>query len=93
MDRWLVFVAVSMLYGVLGTDVRAQEEPGCFDVTVGAWSPIEGTHTVTEQEPPGPPDTEVDSVSYMIPSRIRLARRPAVRPRDGLYRSYSAASS
>lgn len=67
--------------------VRAQQESlGCFDVSLGSWSPIEGSHTVPDAPLPGPPDTSPDSTSLTLPSRIELSAAPSVRPMEGLTR-------
>lgn len=75
-----------VLAGVITADAGAQQGLGCFDVTVGRWAPIQGSHVVSQLERPGPPNSRPDSVSYMIPSRIQLTRRPAVRAGDDMYR-------
>jgi hypothetical protein len=61
---------------LLPTASYAQVQVGCFDVSLGNWTPVESTHEVNLPRPPRP-DVSGDSVIYSIPPRIRLHGEPA----------------
>ena len=82
-DMRLKIMGVGLIVGASFLPGRAQAQvaAGCFDVSLGEWSPIDSTHVV-DLPRPSPPDQSGDSVSYLIPPRLRLhddrtARRSA----------------
>ncbi len=62
--------------------VAARAQQRCFDVTVGDWLPIDGSHTIPFVAPPRP-DQGADSVEYLLPPRIVLHDVPASLTRHG----------
>lgn len=67
---------VLIVAATLATACVETPPTSCFDVTAGAWSPIDATH-VGGWPRPGPPDESGDSVLVSLPPRIRLDPAPA----------------
>jgi hypothetical protein len=72
MMRWML-TALAVL-AIWPTAAMSQQR--CFDITVGDWFPMDGTHTIPLAAPPRP-DQGADSVEYSLPPRIGLHDVPA----------------
>lgn len=65
-----------VIASVLPTAVCGQVQVGCFDVSLGDWTPVESTAEAGLPRPPRP-DVSGDSVVYSMPPRLRLHSEPS----------------